>query len=665
MQEIEIMPFRYNVSLASIFALAVLLSACSGGGSGGQTTPPSMVNTAPTITGSAQPEVVAGEFYAFTPDASDPEQDRLEFSIENLPAWARFDTSSGYLSGTPAQEDLGVHNNIRISVSDSELSATLDEFSIAVRAAPNRPPEQSNQHYETHQSVQLLITLGPLRDADDESISYSVSGSENFSTTANANQITYASPNTGVDILRVEATDGISAPVISNVSISVTPTVPSNYVTTRDIIFPDYTAGVPAKGESRVDPVTGIRITRLTDASELNGTDDALIVYSRFTPESSDGRYVLAFGSDSSSSWVIERSNGSVVNELVSFNGQAIGESHEIRWDTSGNFPNRVYYRSNMALYMIGDVTASTLQHTLIKDFSAEIPNATQIYNDVEGDSSIDSDHWAFMAAHYDGVTFVVDAFVHYQISTDTTHTMRASDFAGTPLAHHATTGYLPRPNMVEISPLGTGIVLHYGRAFQGERAEDIGTHFDGAHLWPLDFDIRQSAPVKIAVGETHSGWAFAADGRELFVSQNNRSDRFDAVYITGQNAGFANRTEFAYHGDLGWSNGFHFGKLPAAKSGWAFVSTYSDIASSSHDTDWGADQFIMLQIRPEASNPAIWRITPNYNRFAGEYRDEGIAAMNTFGNRIYVTGNWGGAMANREVFMFDLPSNWDTVLNE
>ncbi len=443
---------------------------------------------------------------------------------------------------------------------------------------------------------------------------------------------------------------------------------PSNYVTTRDKIRPDFGNDAPAKGQSRIDPVTGVKITRLTDASELSGTDDALIVYSRYTPENTDGKYFLAFGSNSTSSWLIERETGNVIAKLGNINNREIGEAHELRWDISGQYPNRLYYRYDMSFYRIDDVGADIMQHTLLKDFSALVPDATKIYNDVEGDSSNDSDHWAFMAVHYNGSTFVVDAFIHYQIATGNTHTMTAADLAGTALDHYAVAGRMPRPNMIEVSPQGTGVVLHFGRAWgddsYGYRYEDIGTLFDGPHIWPFDFDYESATPVKISVGETHSGWAFDNSGREMFISQNNRTDKLDAIYTSGPQAGYDNRTEIADHVDFGWSNGFHYGKMPESKPGWLFINTYSNNTNPRHDTDWGTDQLLMINIAPENTESKIWRISPNYNLYDGHYRDEAPAAINTLGNRIYLTSNWGGILSNREVFVFDLPENWDEILN-
>lgn len=448
-----------------------------------------------------------------------------------------------------------------------------------------------------------------------------------------------------------------------------------DYITDRRIISPSYGNTVPVKGERRIDPVTGIAITRLTDASELDGTNDAFIVYSRYSPENTNGDLLLVFGGDSNSSWVIERSTFTVITELKDHQGHRIGEYQEVRWDMSGDHPNRAYFRTGMGLYCIDDVTQETSEPILIRDFSSDIPNASLIYNDVEGDSSNDADHWAFMAVHYNGTTYVVDAYVHYQISTDTTHILTPADLTGSNLdgeSDHSMFSY--RPNMVEITPDGTGFVMHHSRkwddsSYGGQGADWIGTWYDGAWLWPLDFDWNRQPPQKISVDATHSGWTYDKDGHEVFISQNNRTDHLDAVTITGNPASFTSnyntRDEIARHSDLGWSNGFHYGKVSMSKSGWAFVNTYSNVNNGSHNTDWAADQFLMVQLKPESENPIIWRIGHNYNRYDGSYRDEAPAALNQSGNRIYVSNNWGGQLNHREVFVYELPTNWNVKLEE
>jgi hypothetical protein len=116
------------------------------------TAPPvTQANTAPTISGHAATAVNAGAAYGFTPTAADANEDRLLFRIKNMPDWAKFNTASGGLTGTPTAADVGTYANIQISVSDGKASVLLPSFTIAVNqmSAGNAvldwtPPTENN-----------------------------------------------------------------------------------------------------------------------------------------------------------------------------------------------------------------------------------------------------------------------------------------------------------------------------------------------------------------------------------------------------------------------------------------------------------------------------------------------------------------------------------------
>ena len=97
-------------------------------------------SNAPTISGTPAPTVVAGNQYAFTPAAADPDGHALTFSILNAPSWASFSASTGQLSGSPPTADVGVFSNIVITASDGTLTASLPAFSIQVLAPANDTP---------------------------------------------------------------------------------------------------------------------------------------------------------------------------------------------------------------------------------------------------------------------------------------------------------------------------------------------------------------------------------------------------------------------------------------------------------------------------------------------------------------------------------------------
>jgi Putative Ig domain len=104
-------------------------------------------NSAPTITGTPATTVTAGVAYNFTPSAQDANGDTLTFSITGKPAWATFSITSGQLSGTPTEAQVGTYSNISISASDGTVSTPLAAFTIAVTAATAPPTSQPRGYY--------------------------------------------------------------------------------------------------------------------------------------------------------------------------------------------------------------------------------------------------------------------------------------------------------------------------------------------------------------------------------------------------------------------------------------------------------------------------------------------------------------------------------------
>lgn len=88
--------------------------------------------SAPVISGHPPLQVRKDEIYDFQPMAEDPDGDILHFRITNRPTWASFDETTGRLTGTPGPEDLGRHENIRITVSDGRHETSLPDFALEV-----------------------------------------------------------------------------------------------------------------------------------------------------------------------------------------------------------------------------------------------------------------------------------------------------------------------------------------------------------------------------------------------------------------------------------------------------------------------------------------------------------------------------------------------------
>lgn len=89
-------------------------------------------NSAPVIKGSPVTSAKTNQAYAFQPTAIDRDGDPVTFTVQNKPAWATFDASSGRLSGTPSSSYTGRFPGIRISASDGKASSDLPAFDITV-----------------------------------------------------------------------------------------------------------------------------------------------------------------------------------------------------------------------------------------------------------------------------------------------------------------------------------------------------------------------------------------------------------------------------------------------------------------------------------------------------------------------------------------------------
>jgi hypothetical protein len=90
-------------------------------------------NSAPTLTGVPSTRVAVGESYRFTPVATDPDSNPLTYVIQNKPAWATFNASTGQLTGVPETRYGGTTaRDIQIGVFDGYLKTWLPAFSIDV-----------------------------------------------------------------------------------------------------------------------------------------------------------------------------------------------------------------------------------------------------------------------------------------------------------------------------------------------------------------------------------------------------------------------------------------------------------------------------------------------------------------------------------------------------
>ncbi|MBT7583062.1 MAG: hypothetical protein HN572_08860, partial [Kordiimonadaceae bacterium] len=129
------------------------------------------VNEAPVITGTSVTQVLQDQPYAFQALAVDQDAgSRLTFSIENKPSWAIFDVKTGLLSGLPDNNNVGIYQNIKVTVSDGHLEDSLPVFSLAVKNVNDAPTvfQSLGQQSVNEDALLTLTTAGVFKDIDED-----------------------------------------------------------------------------------------------------------------------------------------------------------------------------------------------------------------------------------------------------------------------------------------------------------------------------------------------------------------------------------------------------------------------------------------------------------------------------------------------------------------
>lgn len=87
----------------------------------------------PTIAGVPQTTAVANQPYSFQPKVANTTS-TARFTVTHLPAWAKFNSTTGQLSGTPSSTQVGQYAGITINLVDAGQTVSLPAFTITVGA---------------------------------------------------------------------------------------------------------------------------------------------------------------------------------------------------------------------------------------------------------------------------------------------------------------------------------------------------------------------------------------------------------------------------------------------------------------------------------------------------------------------------------------------------
>lgn len=185
---------------------------------------PAATNAPPTISGTPATSVTAGQAYSFQPSAADANGDPLTFSINNLPAWATFSSSTGRLTGTPSSTHVGAYSNIVISVSDGKASTSLSAFSINVQAAANRAPTISGTPATSVAAGASYSFQPSASDPDGNTLGFSIQNRPTWATFSTTTGRLSGTPTTAgtYSSIVISVSDGSASASLPAFSISVT-----------------------------------------------------------------------------------------------------------------------------------------------------------------------------------------------------------------------------------------------------------------------------------------------------------------------------------------------------------------------------------------------------------------------------------------------------------
>jgi hypothetical protein len=181
-------------------------------------------NNPPSIWGVPATSVNSGQAYTFTPSASDPDGQTLTFKVSGLPAWARFDTANGTLSGTPSYSQAGTYSNIAISVSDGVATTSLAPFSVTV-AAVNTAPKISGTPPTSVTAGQAYSFTPTVSDPDGQTLTYAIVGKPGWATFSTSTGKLSGTPTSAhvatYSDITISVSDGVASASLAPFSITV------------------------------------------------------------------------------------------------------------------------------------------------------------------------------------------------------------------------------------------------------------------------------------------------------------------------------------------------------------------------------------------------------------------------------------------------------------
>ncbi|UCG70133.1 MAG: putative Ig domain-containing protein [Thermoplasmata archaeon] len=184
------------------------------------------INDAPVISTLDVPDAVEDQLYFVDYEADDDDQDSLIWSLTTSTSWLSIDPTTGELSGTPSNLDVGLWD-VTVSCNDGNGGIDSHSFTIDVTNVNDAPQITSYQPSETFPSVEEGMTLDfNISYSDEDSTSFTINWILDDQTVRqNVPFLSYQPPygSAGDHEIIVNVTDSAGASVEKSWIVIVTP----------------------------------------------------------------------------------------------------------------------------------------------------------------------------------------------------------------------------------------------------------------------------------------------------------------------------------------------------------------------------------------------------------------------------------------------------------
>jgi hypothetical protein len=403
--------------------------------------------------------------------------------------------------------------------------------------------------------------------------------------------------------------------------------------------YPELDIGEPETGATFEDARFSTLLTKVTDSSGIEGRHQ----YSRFDPFNADGSMILLVRDDGD--YAIYRTHSFPYNDADNLVTVTSGIA-EPRWDRDDP---ELLWGLNGFRVVRDDVIHG--EREVIKDFSsdraispilASEPDIYRITMREEGEASYDRRYWAFILQGEED-----DYRPRYIFCWD----LESDEVLGL---------YEVRPDESDIdwvgmSPLGNWVLIG-------------GMEYNAGNLVGLTMADRGLREFhRIDYTTSHADVGLDADGREVVVMQNSRTDYVDMLPL-GRDTKPILEAGGGYEGTgrlpllrlfyddaspTGFSSGVH---ISCNADGYCLVSTH--IEPGVPELNWLDRSNVIVRLDPR--NPKVFYLSKIYNTTEA-YWEETQGAVSNDGSRIVWACNWNRDPGSEEVFLLrlDMPPQW------